>query len=975
MKKVFGQTVRDLKREVNKKVLKVPGIEQKVLDATSNEPWGPHGTLLAEIAQATRNYHEYQMIMSVIWKRINDTGKNWRHVYKGLTVLEYLVAHGSERVIDDIKEHAYQISTLSDFQYIDSSGRDQGSNVRKKSQNLVVLVNDKERIIEVRQKAAANRERFRSPSAGGMYRPGSHPSGGYGERHDDDRYEGRYGSRDEERNGYGRENSRDDDRYSRYDRDGNRDEERYGRDGYRDDDYRGRSRSNDGYGSRGRSSDRDRDRGYDDDGQYSSRGGARGDDQSQDGRPLERKFSEQNIGAPPSYEEAVNDARSPTHNDKNGETSAQSGPAASSPSAPQSSSPLAPQGSQSASNNAIPETAGVSSSASPANQEVVVDEFDPRGSFAAFPTANAIPAASTAPTTVNNAEMDLLGSLSESFGPLAIVPASSPTTTTSEAVVQPSFSGPSFTSAQPPVSFDNQGFEDPFGETPFKAVPSSDLIPENSVNPYAELPHASVSNAEMENSPFGDAASSLTYSAPNFQPASTNSQFLPQELSSSLETDILADILPASGPSAAPQQAGFPAQTMQASFPAGNGYGNFNSQTGPTVPASGPSAAPQQAGFPAQTMQASFPAGNGYGNFNSQTGPTVPAAPNMAPSSSQFGGGHFLPQGGSMHPTAQNMGQPTQYNNGNFLPQPGYGVAPQQMPAGPSGQLSNGNMFHNPNTTSSMPSQVPSFTPSAHQNTDVLGGLFGQGSSTPVPPQPVGQTLASQPSLSSSTGALVPVQQPSKDKFETKSTVWADTLNRGLVNLNISGSKINPLSDIGIDFDAINRKEKRMEKQPATTAVASTITMGKAMGSGSGVGRAAATGLRPPSNQMMAPGGGMGMGMGGGPGFGMGGAPGMGMGAGPGPGMGMGGGPRPGMTMVGGPGSGMGMGGYGAMPQQPMGMGIGGMGMNMGMNMGMGQGPAMQQPQHGSPMMPGGYNNMMGAGGYPQQPYGGRGYQ
>jgi hypothetical protein len=27
----------------------------QVLDATSNEPWGPHGTLLADIAQASRN--------------------------------------------------------------------------------------------------------------------------------------------------------------------------------------------------------------------------------------------------------------------------------------------------------------------------------------------------------------------------------------------------------------------------------------------------------------------------------------------------------------------------------------------------------------------------------------------------------------------------------------------------------------------------------------------------------------------------------------------------------------------------------------------------------------------------------------------------------------------------------------------------------------------------------------------------------
>ena len=51
------------------------------------------------------------------------------------------------------------VKTLSDFQYIDSSGKDQGSNVRKKSQSLVVLVNDKDRIQEVRQKAAANRDK------------------------------------------------------------------------------------------------------------------------------------------------------------------------------------------------------------------------------------------------------------------------------------------------------------------------------------------------------------------------------------------------------------------------------------------------------------------------------------------------------------------------------------------------------------------------------------------------------------------------------------------------------------------------------------------------------------------------------------------------------------------------------------------------------------------------------------------------
>ncbi|KAH7352694.1 hypothetical protein KP509_19G058900 [Ceratopteris richardii] len=70
---------------------------------------------MADIAQATRNYNDYQMIMSIIWKRINDTGRNWRHVYKALTLLEFLVGHGSKRVIDEVREHAYQLQTLAYF--------------------------------------------------------------------------------------------------------------------------------------------------------------------------------------------------------------------------------------------------------------------------------------------------------------------------------------------------------------------------------------------------------------------------------------------------------------------------------------------------------------------------------------------------------------------------------------------------------------------------------------------------------------------------------------------------------------------------------------------------------------------------------------------------------------------------------------------------------------------------------------------
>ncbi|XP_057799723.1 clathrin interactor EPSIN 1 [Salvia miltiorrhiza] len=166
--KVFDQTVREIKREVNLKVLKVPEIEQKVLDATDDEPWGPHGTVLAEIAQATKKFTECQMVMNVIWTRLTETGKNWRFVYKSLTVIEYLVGHGSERAVDDIIEHTFKISSLASFEYVEPSGKDVGINVRKKAETIVALLNNKEKMQEVRNKAAANRDKYVGLSSSGI---------------------------------------------------------------------------------------------------------------------------------------------------------------------------------------------------------------------------------------------------------------------------------------------------------------------------------------------------------------------------------------------------------------------------------------------------------------------------------------------------------------------------------------------------------------------------------------------------------------------------------------------------------------------------------------------------------------------------------------------------------------------------------------------------------------------------------------
>ncbi|KAL7150810.1 hypothetical protein ABFS83_05G138400 [Erythranthe nasuta] len=194
--KVFDQTVREIKREVNLKVLKVPEIEQKALDATDDEPWGPHGTALAEIAQATKKFTDCQIIMNVIWTRLTEMGKNWRFVYKALAVIEYLVAHGSERAVDDIIEHTYQISSLSTFEYVEPNGKDLGINVRKKSETIVALLNDKDKMQEVRNKAATNREKYIGLSSSGITYKSGAPSFSSSNFKSNDRYGG-FGNRGE----------------------------------------------------------------------------------------------------------------------------------------------------------------------------------------------------------------------------------------------------------------------------------------------------------------------------------------------------------------------------------------------------------------------------------------------------------------------------------------------------------------------------------------------------------------------------------------------------------------------------------------------------------------------------------------------------------------------------------------------------------------------------------------------------------
>lgn len=58
--------------------------EAKVREATNDEPWGPHSSLMQEISQATFSYESFPEVMGMLWRRLLEDNKRvWRRVYKG----------------------------------------------------------------------------------------------------------------------------------------------------------------------------------------------------------------------------------------------------------------------------------------------------------------------------------------------------------------------------------------------------------------------------------------------------------------------------------------------------------------------------------------------------------------------------------------------------------------------------------------------------------------------------------------------------------------------------------------------------------------------------------------------------------------------------------------------------------------------------------------------------------------------------
>ncbi|KAM0278474.1 hypothetical protein ACHAQH_005141 [Verticillium albo-atrum] len=120
--------------------------------------------------------------MPMIYRRFTEkAAEEWRQIYKALQLLEFLIKHGSERVIDDARGHITLLKMLRQFHFIDQNGKDQGINVRNRAKELTDLLSDVDRIRSERKKARATKNKYTGVEggAGGGF-SGSSGGGRYG---------------------------------------------------------------------------------------------------------------------------------------------------------------------------------------------------------------------------------------------------------------------------------------------------------------------------------------------------------------------------------------------------------------------------------------------------------------------------------------------------------------------------------------------------------------------------------------------------------------------------------------------------------------------------------------------------------------------------------------------------------------------------------------------------------------------------
>ncbi|KAI3470710.1 hypothetical protein Pfo_027373 [Paulownia fortunei] len=123
-------------------------------EVTNGDSLAPDAHAMRLISRAAFEVDDYERIVHILHHRLSkfDTW-NWRASYNALVLLEHLLTHGPQRIAEEFESDQDTIRDLATFHYVDDKGFNWGLSVKKKSERIMELLEDRSYLKEERARA------------------------------------------------------------------------------------------------------------------------------------------------------------------------------------------------------------------------------------------------------------------------------------------------------------------------------------------------------------------------------------------------------------------------------------------------------------------------------------------------------------------------------------------------------------------------------------------------------------------------------------------------------------------------------------------------------------------------------------------------------------------------------------------------------------------------------------------------------
>lgn len=129
-------------------------VQKLVRDVTADCADTPKGSQMCQIANITFDSSQVKPTMDILYQRMNDKGKHWRHCVKSLGLLRFLLCYGSTDVVEWYKENTLLVQSLCNFQREGNDSEKISNSIRTSAREIIELVQNKPKFDHARQVAA-----------------------------------------------------------------------------------------------------------------------------------------------------------------------------------------------------------------------------------------------------------------------------------------------------------------------------------------------------------------------------------------------------------------------------------------------------------------------------------------------------------------------------------------------------------------------------------------------------------------------------------------------------------------------------------------------------------------------------------------------------------------------------------------------------------------------------------------------------